>query len=114
SSPFQAPRNPGNSTRQRFSKGFASFQSQQRKRSAMTKVNRIVISGFRGICTKLDLDFQKNGQPQSIILYGANGTGKSSVTDAWEWLTTGRIQHLAREGAEESAYPHKAAKSGTT
>jgi len=80
----------------------------------MTKVKRIIISGFRGICTKLDLDLQKNGQPQSIILYGAGGTGKSSVTDAWEWLATGKIQHLAREGAEEGAYPHMAAKAGTT
>ncbi len=80
----------------------------------MTKVKRIIVCGFRGICTKLDLDLQKNGQAQSVILYGANGTGKSSVTDAWEWLLTGKIQHLAREGAEEGAYPHMAAKVGTT
>jgi hypothetical protein len=49
-----------------------------------------------------------------VILYGANGTGKSSVTDAWEWLATGKIQHLAREGAEEGAYPPLAARPDTT
>lgn len=82
----------------------------------MTKVNKITISGFRGICAKLDLDFQKNGKAQSTILYGANGRGKSSITDAWEWLVTGKIQHLAREGAEEGAYPHMAVadKAGST
>lgn len=80
----------------------------------MTKVKSIVVSGFRGIRVRIPLDLQKGGHPESVILYGANGTGKSSVTDAWEWLATGKIQHLAREGAEEGAYPHLAANPGTT
>ncbi len=80
----------------------------------MTKVKSIVVSGFRGIRTRVPLDLQKGGHPESVILYGANGTGKSSVTDAWEWLATGKIQHLAREGAEEGAYPHMAARPGRT
>ena len=51
----------------------------------------------------------KGGQPVSTVIYGRNGTGKSSVTDAWEWLLTGRIEHLGREGAGPSSYPHFAA-----
>jgi DNA repair exonuclease SbcCD ATPase subunit len=76
----------------------------------MTQIKQIVVSGFRGVLAKLELDFAKGGSCQSMILYGANGTGKSSITDAWEWVITGKIQHLAREGAEESAYPHMAAE----
>ncbi|MDB6155522.1 MAG: recombination protein [Chthoniobacteraceae bacterium] len=49
-----------------------------------------------------------------MILYGRNGTGKSSLTDAWEWLSAGKVAHLAREGAEESSYPHMNAQLGGT
>ena len=74
-----------------------------------TLVKKLVISGFRGIPGKLELDFYGKGDPESMILYGRNGTGKSSISDAWEWLTSGKIEHLAREGAMESSYPHKGA-----
>ncbi|MBN2209335.1 MAG: AAA family ATPase [Candidatus Coatesbacteria bacterium] len=80
----------------------------------MKYLKRIVISGFRGILAPLTLDFTEGSRCRSVILYGANGTGKSSLTDAWEWITTGKIQHLAREGAEAGAYPHMGAKPGTT
>jgi len=48
------------------------------------------------------------------VIYGRNGTGKSSLTDAWEWFQTERIEHLAREGAGPSAYPHRQAVDGQT
>jgi hypothetical protein len=79
----------------------------------MLPIKRIVVSGFRGIPSRLEIPFV-NGQPKSLVLYGRNGTGKSSVTDAWEWFTSGKILHLAREGAEEGAYPHMNAKPGST
>jgi hypothetical protein len=75
----------------------------------MKKVKRIKIEGFRGALALLPLDLTKGGQPVSTVIYGRNGTGKSSVTDAWEWLLTGRIEHLGREGAGPSSYPHLAA-----
>jgi hypothetical protein len=73
------------------------------------KVKRLEIEGFRGALATLPLDLTKGGQPVSTVIYGRNGTGKSSVTDAWEWLLTGRIEHLGREGAGPSSYPHFAA-----
>jgi len=78
----------------------------------MMFVKRLSISGFRGIPGPFDLEFPSGGKSRSVVIYGANGTGKSSVTDAWEWLTTGRIEHLAREGAEERAYPNVGAEDG--
>jgi len=75
-------------------------------------LKRLSISGFRGIPGPLELDFSDGSTSRSLILYGANGTGKSSITDAWEWLTTGRIEHLAREGAEERSYPNVGAEDG--
>jgi DNA repair exonuclease SbcCD ATPase subunit len=49
-----------------------------------------------------------------MMIYGKNGSGKSSIVDAWEWLYSGRIDHLAHEGAKERAFPHKEAKNGQT
>jgi len=74
-----------------------------------TLLKRLVISGFRGIPGRLELDFRGGGKPKSMMLYGRNGTGKSSISDGWEWLTSGKIDHLAREGARESSYPNKGA-----
>ena len=79
----------------------------------MGEIQKITISGFRGINTPpLELDFQKGKSIQSMMIYGRNGSGKSSIVDAWEWLYSGKIEHLAHEGAKERAFPHKEAKEG--
>lgn len=81
----------------------------------MGEVQKIAISGFRGVNTPpLELDFKKEHSFQSIMIYGRNGSGKSSIVDAWEWLCSGKIEYLAREGAGPQAYPHKEASEGQT
>jgi len=81
----------------------------------MSEIKKITISGFRGInFPPLELDFQKNGNIYSMMIYGKNGSGKSSIVDAWEWLFTNKIEHLAREGAGGRAFPHKVAKNNQT
>ena len=81
----------------------------------MGEIQRVTISGFRGINTPpLELNFQKGRSIQSMMIYGKNGSGKSSIVDAWEWLYSRKIKHLAREDAKERAFPHKEAKSGQT
>lgn len=80
----------------------------------MVAVKRILISGFRGILAPLTIDLTRGAGTASVVIYGRNGTGKSSVTDAWEWFHSGRIHHLGREGAGHSAYPHREAAAGTT
>jgi hypothetical protein len=80
----------------------------------MGEIQNIIISGFRGINNPLKLYFQKGRNIQSMMIYGRNGSGKSSIVDAWEWLYSGKIQHLAREGAREHAFRHKEANDNNT
>ncbi len=76
-------------------------------------IRKLTISGFRGILAPLSLDFAaKDGAVRSMVVYGRNGTGKSSITDAWEWVHMEGIAHLGREGAGPSAYPHRSAADG--
>jgi DNA repair exonuclease SbcCD ATPase subunit len=71
------------------------------------RIKKIRIENFRGIKSVLDFSFKKGSTYTSLVIYGKNGTGKSSIVDAWEWLYSQKIVHLAREGAGEKDYPHK-------
>ncbi len=77
-------------------------------------IKRMIISGFRGVLAPYRLDFQQGRNVRSMVIYGQNGTGKSSITDAWEWFQKGRIEHLRREGAGEGSYPNRNANPGET
>ena len=59
----------------------------------MAKIKSIQISGLRGVREPLILDLNK----KSILVYGDNGTGKSSLTDSFEWFFYDRIGHLSNE-----------------
>jgi len=54
------------------------------------KVKNISIRNFRGIGKKLDLDIDAD----IAIIYGPNGTGKTSIIDAIEWTITGEVERL--------------------
>ena len=71
------------------------------------RLETIRIENFRGIKQVLEFPFKKGSTYTSLAIYGKNGTGKSSIVDAWEWLYDYKIHHLAREGAGEKDYPHK-------
>ncbi|ENA1795541.1 hypothetical protein ABF176_002388 [Flavobacterium psychrophilum] len=55
------------------------------------KINNLKIKGIRGAKDSIELPL--NGK--SILLYGDNGTGKSSISDAIEWFYTNKIKHLS-------------------
>ncbi|MFZ1288506.1 MAG: hypothetical protein WAR79_00325 [Melioribacteraceae bacterium] len=55
------------------------------------KIKNIEIKGLRGI--KEDLSIKLDSK--SILLYGENGSGKSSITDAIEWYYTDKVSHLS-------------------
>jgi len=59
----------------------------------MTKLKRVYIKGIRGVKSDLLLPLDGN----SVLLYGDNGSGKSSITDAIEWFFLGKIEHLSGE-----------------
>lgn len=59
----------------------------------MTKIKNLEINGLRGVKENLNLNLNK----KSILIYGDNGTGKSSLTDSFEWFYNNHIAHLSTE-----------------
>lgn len=59
----------------------------------MAKIKSITISGIRGIKNPLPLNLNNN----SILIFGENGSGKSSLTDAIEWYYSDSVKHLVSE-----------------
>lgn len=56
-----------------------------------TKIKSISITGIRGIRDTISLPLNE----KSVLLYGDNGTGKSSISDAIEWFYTDKVSHLS-------------------
>ncbi len=71
------------------------------------RIKKITIENFRGLKLPINLDFEKGGQKTSVLLYGRNGTGKSSIADAWEWFLKSEIKDLKKEGVTANDYPHR-------
>ncbi|MBK8945400.1 MAG: AAA family ATPase [Ignavibacteriae bacterium] len=55
------------------------------------KIKNIEIKGLRGIKEKLTIKLDG----KSILLFGENGSGKSSITDVIEWYYTDKVSHLS-------------------
>lgn len=63
------------------------------------RLTRINLQAFRGVLDAYEI---KLDQGQSLLMYGDNGTGKSSLADAIEWYFTGDIELLAKEGRDHA------------
>src|SRR5680860_1555076 len=59
--------------------------------SKMTKIKSISIKGIRGVRDSIALPLNE----KSVLLYGDNGTGKSSISDSIEWFYTDKVSHLS-------------------
>lgn len=79
----------------------------------MLKIRKITIENFRGIKLPLTIDFGKGSTLTSVLVYGRNGTGKSSIVDAWEWLLNSKIESLRKEGVSEKDFPHKSSNGNS-
>lgn len=55
------------------------------------KIKSILLNGVRGVKESLQLDLEE----KSILLYGDNGSGKSSISDSIEWFYTDKVSHLS-------------------
>ena len=56
-----------------------------------TKIKKISITGLRGVQKTMELHLSE----KSILLYGDNGTGKSSISDSVEWFFNDSVSHLS-------------------
>lgn len=63
------------------------------------RLTSITLSAFRGISDELTISLPKG---ESLLVYGENGSGKSSVADAIEWYFTGSLELLAKEGRDHA------------
>ncbi|MGB3478069.1 MAG: hypothetical protein WBB67_02800 [bacterium] len=70
-----------------------------------TKLKNLVIKGFRGVRKEICLNFDEDNK--GIVLFGNNGDGKSSFSDAIEWFFTDKIVYLQREGCGRDDYFNK-------
>ena len=71
------------------------------------KFKQIEIKSFRGI-----RDLTLNLDSKSLVVCGPNGTGKSSITQAFEYLFTGKVSALTgiRGLNHDNAIIHKGDK----
>ncbi len=75
------------------------------------RLTKISLQAFRGVRDAYEI---KLDQGQSLLMYGDNGTGKSSLADAIEWYFTGDIELLAKEGRDHAVRHLGAAKDQKT
>lgn len=66
------------------------------------KLKRLILEGFRGSLKEVPLGLED--VCKSLVLFGNNGDGKSSFSDALEWFFTDKIEHLRREGCGREDY----------
>jgi energy-coupling factor transporter ATP-binding protein EcfA2 len=78
---------------------------------ARERLTKITMQAFRGIRDVYEIDLP---QSQSLLMYGDNGTGKSSLADAIEWYFTGEIELLAKEGRDHAVRHLGAPKEQST
>lgn len=66
----------------------------------MSKVLEFTVTHFRGIAdpVTINMTHPRTAQPTSLILYGDNGSGKSSLVDAIEFTLRGRLSRRNAEG----------------
>src|SRR3954468_3489315 len=63
------------------------------------KLTRIRVEGFRGVPASLELALDG----KSLCLLGENGRGKSTIVDALEYWSSGRLSNFEREGYQLDA-----------
>ena len=55
------------------------------------KIKNLSISGIRGVQKTIEIPLSE----KSILIYGDNGTGKSSISDSLEWFFNNHVKHLS-------------------
>lgn len=58
---------------------------------AGVRLTHVSVSGFRGSPGTVSLDLTKGGKPTSVLLWGDNGVGKSTLVDGIEFALQSRV-----------------------
>jgi ABC-type phosphate transport system ATPase subunit len=66
----------------------------------MQKIKRLEIVGLRGVRDEFDLSLDE----RSLLLYGDNGSGKSTIADVLEWFIHDRVAFLVGEEIGRKGY----------
>lgn len=64
------------------------------------RIKKITLIGFRGVKEALKINLK---DAQSLLVYGDNGTGKSTIADSIEWFLYNQISHLKGEEIPKNA-----------
>jgi exonuclease SbcC len=64
------------------------------------RIERLRMDAFRGITGSLELDLRA---PLTVV-YASNGTGKTTLCDAAEWLVTAAVERLSVQDASNVGY----------
>ncbi|MFI6466645.1 AAA family ATPase [Streptomyces sp. NPDC050528] len=65
------------------------------------RIKSLKVRNFRGISTEVELSLvNRNGKISSMLILGDNGTGKSSLCDAFEFCLRGKISRRGNAGAK--------------
>lgn len=64
--------------------------------AALAPLKSLTLTAFRGSAATFTLDFEKN--KKLTLIYGENGTGKTTICDAFEFLAYERIGSLENRG----------------
>lgn len=65
------------------------------RKGSELKISAMTLSAFRGAPDKMSLDLTKDGNPASILFFGDNASGKSTLVDAIEFAIQGRVGRVA-------------------
>ncbi len=63
------------------------------------RIRELRLTAFRGVPSSMEISL---GEGNSLVVFGENGTGKSTIADALEWYFTGEIELLAHEGRQHA------------
>ena len=69
-----------------------------------TKVSKLSMSGFRGATAPATLDFDTT--KQVTLIFGENGTGKSTIADAFDFICNRKLGSLENYSLGEPAKKH--------
>lgn len=73
------------------------------KKQQAPVLSNLSVQYFRGIADQQNINFNKKGKV--VVLYGENGTGKSSFVNALEYLFKGKLELLKSKSIDKKQKP---------